>query len=108
MTSAPWKNSLVTNGCRNGSPVAISAWTITSHPRNRNTIGYMAEQLNLDIIPIFIDGFGKVLPKESFHLHPGNMTIEVMPRIRRDDPMWEKGYREVTRQVHAMCLEKKQ
>lgn len=69
---------------------------------------YMAEQLNLDIIPVFIDGFGKVLPKKSSHLYPGNMTVEVMPRIRRDDSMWEKGYREVTRRVHAMYLEKKQ
>lgn len=68
---------------------------------------YMAEQLNLDIVPIYIDGFGKVLPKESCHLHPGDMTLEVMPRIRRDDPVWEMGYREVTRQAHAMYLEKK-
>ena len=38
---------------------------------------YLAEQLKLDILPVFIDGFGKVLPKTSFHLHPGEMMLEV-------------------------------
>ena len=69
---------------------------------------YMAEQLNLDIIPVYIDGFGKVLPKESFHLHPGDMTVEVMPRIRRDDPIWQQGYRGVTHYVHELYLKKRQ
>ena len=41
---------------------------------------YLAEQLGLDILPVYIDGFGKVLPKTSWHLHPGHMSVEVMPR----------------------------
>lgn len=67
---------------------------------------YLAENLNLDIIPVFIDGFGKVLPKESFHLHPGHMSVEVMKRIHRDDPQEACGYREMTKRLHGVYLKK--
>ena len=62
---------------------------------------YLAEQLGLDILPVYIDGFGKVLPKTSWHLHPGHMSVEVMQR----QPMKE-GYREMTKRVHRMYVEK--
>jgi len=64
---------------------------------------YMAEQLNLDILPVFIKGFGDVLPKKSFSLHPGDMSLEVMPRIHRSEC---DGYREMTKKVHAMYVNK--
>ena len=67
---------------------------------------YLAEQLHLDILPVFIDGFGKVLPKTSFSLHPGAMTMEVLPRIERESPDME-GYREMARRLHAMYVNKK-
>lgn len=60
----------------------------------------IAEKLGLDIIPVKIHGFGWVLPKKSWHLHPGRMTMEVMARIRRADGL--PGYREMTRRVHSM------
>jgi len=66
---------------------------------------YLAEQLQLDIIPVYIRGFGEVLPKESFHLHPGHMSMEVMPRIKRDDPKWDCDFREMTKRVHRMYIE---
>lgn len=69
---------------------------------------FMAEELGLDIIPVFIKGFGKVLPKTSFHLNPGHMSLEVMPRIRRDDPEWACDYREMTKRVHQMYKAKSQ
>lgn len=67
---------------------------------------YLAEQLKLDILPVFIDGFGKVLPKTSFHLHPGEMTLEVMPRVAHDDHS-QGDYREKARKLHRVYLEKK-
>lgn len=67
---------------------------------------YLAEKLNLDIVPVFINGFGKVLPKESFHLHPGHMSLEVMPRIRRDDPSWNIDYRDMTKRIRSVYLKK--
>ena len=61
---------------------------------------YMAEQLGLDILPVMIDGFGKVLPKKSWHLHPGHMSVEVMER----QPM-EGGYRAMAKKMHKVYQE---
>ena len=65
---------------------------------------YLAEKLNLDILPVYINGFGTVLPKTSFHLHPGHMSVEVMPRITQQS---SKGYREMAKQVHNLYVKKR-
>lgn len=65
---------------------------------------YLAEKLNLDIIPVFIKGFGKVLPKTSFHLHPGHMSLEVWPRMKRQD-IAGTDYRVLTKKIHQMYFE---
>ena len=67
---------------------------------------YLAEHLHLDIVPVFIHGFGEVLPKESFHLHPGHMSVEVMKRIRRDDPQEMCDYREMAKRMRAAYIKK--
>ena len=66
---------------------------------------YLAEQLQLDILPLFIDGFGKVLPKTSFHLHPGHMSLEVMPRVSYDE-IKAIGYREMAKKMHRIYVKK--
>ena len=68
---------------------------------------YLAEQLQLDIIPIYIDGFGQVLPKKAWTLHAGHMTMEIMPRIRRTEIDTTWSCRELTRRVHKNYLDKK-
>ena len=65
---------------------------------------YLAEKLNLDIIPVFIKGFGKVLPKTSFHLHPGHLSLEVWPRMKRQD-IAGTDYRVLTKKIHQMYIE---
>ena len=65
---------------------------------------YLAEQLKLDILPVFIKGFGEVLPKTSFHLHPGTMSIEVKPRIVRTQLTAEENYRALTRRMRREYL----
>ena len=65
-----------------------------------------AEKLGLDIVPVFIKGFGDVLPKTSSHLHPGQLSLEVMPRIRRDDSSQMGDYREMTKRLHKMYVRK--
>lgn len=67
---------------------------------------YMAEQLHLDIVPVMIKGFGTVLPKKSFHLHPGALSLEVLPRITRQELDKMGDYREVARKIHAMYMGK--
>ena len=38
---------------------------------------YIAQQLGLDIIPMYLDGPGKVLPKKTYHLNKGRIHMEV-------------------------------
>ena len=52
---------------------------------------YLAEKLGLDIVPVFIKGFGDVLPKTSSHLHPGQQMGD---------------YREMTKRLHKMYVRK--
>lgn len=66
---------------------------------------YLAEKLNLDIIPVFIKGFGKVLPKTSFHLHPGHLSLEVWPRMKRQD-IAGTDYRVLTKKIHQMYIDR--
>jgi 1-acyl-sn-glycerol-3-phosphate acyltransferase len=42
---------------------------------------YLAEQLNLDIVPVLIHGVGHLLPKKEFMLRKGEIHINVMPRV---------------------------
>lgn len=67
---------------------------------------YLAEQLHLDIVPLYIKGFGEVLPKTSFHLHPGRMSLEVLPRIHYEESIKNTDYREMTKRVHRMYVNK--
>jgi 1-acyl-sn-glycerol-3-phosphate acyltransferase len=42
---------------------------------------YLAEQLELDILPVLIHGVGHLLPKKEFMLRKGEIHINVMPRM---------------------------
>jgi 1-acyl-sn-glycerol-3-phosphate acyltransferase len=57
---------------------------------------YLAEQLNLDILPIFIHGVGHVLPKRDFMLRKGSIYMEVCQRITPTDTSWGTGYKQRT------------
>jgi len=46
---------------------------------------YLAEKLKLDIIPVLIHGVGHFLPKKEFMLRKGEIHINVMNRILRND-----------------------
>ena len=68
---------------------------------------YIAEELNLDMVTVFIDGFGKVLPKKSCCLHQGETILEIMQRINHCDDMWKNGYRGVSREIHKIYVKHK-
>jgi uncharacterized protein len=68
---------------------------------------YIAEKLQLDILPIYIDGFGQVLPKESWHLHPGKLHLEIMTRIKREEVPSGCDYREMTKKMYHLYKEKR-
>jgi 1-acyl-sn-glycerol-3-phosphate acyltransferase len=53
---------------------------------------YLAEQLQLDIIPILLHGAGHVLPKNDFMLRKGSLHVRILPRITPDDHRFRKDY----------------
>lgn len=66
----------------------------TSNKINRFYKGafYLAEQFNLDILPILIHGNSEVLPKGSFVIRDGSITLEVLPRITPEDTTHGENY----------------
>ncbi|GHT09315.1 glycerol acyltransferase [Bacteroidia bacterium] len=60
---------------------------------------YLAEKLQLDILPVFIHGAGHVLPKKDFMLREGTITVQVHPRITPDDSRFAADYTARTKQV---------
>lgn len=55
---------------------------------------YLAEQLNLDIIPVVIHGTGYTMTKGDFLLKNGQITLKILPRIAPDDARFGEGYTE--------------
>src|SRR5690606_23767997 len=60
---------------------------------------YLAEQLQLDILPIYLLGNGDVLPKGDVLIFGGAMTQVIGERIRLEDPAFGEGYLERTKRV---------
>ncbi|MGX5819579.1 1-acyl-sn-glycerol-3-phosphate acyltransferase [Chitinophaga lutea] len=60
---------------------------------------YLAEELNLDILPAVIHGTAYTMSKNDFLLKDGLLTMKYLPRIRPDDPRWGKNYAERTKLV---------
>lgn len=57
--------------------------TLTGKPgRFHKGAFYMAEELGLDILPVFIHGAWHVLPKQDFMLRKGEMFVEVLPKVK--------------------------
>ena len=38
---------------------------------------YIAEKLGLDVIPMYLYGPGKILPKKTYHLNKGPIYVEI-------------------------------
>ena len=55
---------------------------------------YLAEKLNLDILPIIMTGNGQCLRKSDFMLNRGLVTLKMLPRIPADDSQWGSTYQE--------------
>ncbi|MDR2232732.1 MAG: 1-acyl-sn-glycerol-3-phosphate acyltransferase [Tannerella sp.] len=66
---------------------------------------FLAEQLQLDIIPILIHGVGHVLPKQEFMLRKGSIQIRVMERITPDDARFDTDYTLRSKQVRRYYRE---
>lgn len=62
---------------------------------------YLAEELNLDILPIYIHGNSEVLPKGDFIIYNGSITVKVGDRISKDDFSYGTTYSERTKKINA-------
>jgi len=70
----------------------------------------LADQLGLDVLPLYIHGFGDVLPKRDFMLRRGRMYLEVGNRIPAaevshfgmEDKDGATDWRQVTRNFHRL------
>lgn len=60
---------------------------------------YLAEKLELDILPVMIHGGSEVSPKNSFIIRDGDFTVELLPRIKANDLYFGKNYSERPKQM---------
>lgn len=67
---------------------------------------YLAQQLKLDIVPVYLSGCGAVLPKTDFCLHRGHIDIEIGKRVEFEDNSMGETYGERTRMWHKHYLNK--
>ncbi len=62
---------------------------------------FLAEQFQLDILPVLIHGNSEVLPKGTFIIKDGSITLKLLERISADDTTFGVGYRERTKKIGA-------
>ncbi|MFL1895808.1 MMPL family transporter [Aquimarina sp. 2-A2] len=60
---------------------------------------YLAEQLNLDIVPVVIHGTSQISPKGDFIINDGNLTAKILPRISAEDTDYGEGYAQRTKKI---------
>ena len=65
---------------------------------------HLAAELNLDITPVLLHGFGYVLPKENMLLRKGIMTVKILPRIKADDTTYGTSYQERTKAIRQLFV----
>jgi len=53
---------------------------------------YLAEKLNLDIVPVLIHGMGHCLPKTELQLRKGACTLKIFDRIKQSDTSFGSDY----------------
>lgn len=62
---------------------------------------YLAEKLGLDILPVLIHGNSEVLPKGSFIIRDGSITLKILPRIKVKDSNFGVNYTQRTKNISA-------
>ncbi|WP_346318662.1 1-acyl-sn-glycerol-3-phosphate acyltransferase [Chitinophaga sp. YIM B06452] len=60
---------------------------------------YLAEELNLDIIPVVLHGTAYTMSKGDFLLKNGTISQKILPRIKPDDTRWGDNYSTRTKLV---------
>ena len=58
---------------------------------------YLAEEFNLDIVPVLIHGASEAIPKGDFVIHHSFVTVSVLERITPDNRSFGENYTERTK-----------
>ena len=60
---------------------------------------FLAEELQLDVLPLYIHGNSEVLPKGDFIIYDGTITVKVGDRIAVDNPVLGNSVKEKTKSI---------
>jgi 1-acyl-sn-glycerol-3-phosphate acyltransferase len=60
---------------------------------------YLAEKLDLDILPVMIHGGSEISPKNSFIIRDGGFTVKILPRIKASDTNFGTSYSQKPKQL---------
>lgn len=60
---------------------------------------FLAEEFNLDILPVVIHGASELIPKGDFVIHNGSLTVTILERIKPENLSFGKNYAERTKQI---------
>ncbi|MDX6181028.1 1-acyl-sn-glycerol-3-phosphate acyltransferase [Flavobacterium sp. Fl-77] len=60
---------------------------------------FLAEQFNLDIIPIVIHGASEAIPKGDFVIYDSTITVSILDKITPENDTFGKNYTERTKQL---------
>ncbi|WP_321539360.1 lysophospholipid acyltransferase family protein [Flavobacterium piscinae] len=63
---------------------------------------YLAEQFNLDILPIYIHGNSETLPKGDHIIYDENITVVIGKRIEASDSSFGNSYAERTKSINKL------
>ena len=66
---------------------------------------YLAEQFQLDIVPVVIHGYSEVLPKGDFMINGGKTSVEILNRIAPNDISFGNDYTERTKKISQFFKE---
>ena len=62
---------------------------------------YLAEEFNLDILPVLIHGASEAIPKGDFVIHDSSLTVSILERISPDNLSFGNNYVERTKQLSS-------
>jgi uncharacterized protein len=60
---------------------------------------YIAEKLNLDILPIIFHGTGDTIKKDELWVRNGSLTVKILPRIKADNLSYGLNYSERSKAI---------
>jgi len=63
---------------------------------------YLAERLDLDILPVVLHGSGYTMPKGDFLLKDGQLTVQFLPRIAPSDDRFGVGFGERSKAIRKL------